>query len=1516
MIGALSRLVSRAATAATLPVAVAGSCAASAVSVGVDVATLPARRLAGALPSVDVDVVGAVRAAVGELIGEPSRRCWRGGDRCWIEIRGLDGQDGGEVATAALDAVRAHAGVRSARLNVPLARLVVSVEGAEPTLRELCDVVASAEHRARQAAGDVSRPSPTDLPGDGVVLAAAAVAAAASAAGLCVAVVGRVMPLPRLPTALTAAVTLVDYQPGLRTIVENRLGTTGADTGFALAAATAYSLTQSPAAVAVECARHLGRVGETLAGARAWARQESVLARYADAPAAPPPGPRPGPPPAGPVERHAQRSGLIQALAAPSVAVASANLGSAAAAAVVAAPKAARFARESFASALGRGLADEHDVLSLRPEALRRLDRVDAVVIDPQVLLGDRLRVSAVRKVPDRLRAAAWQWAQEQIGHDALGTGWHRVAGPEFSRHNGFRGDVLIRHAHHPLAASLLAEVRRSSAELVSLDVDELDDLRSTFDELWPLDGAGDTALAGGVRRLQEAGHTVAVVSSTASQALSAADVAIGLIPRGGPPPWSAHVLAADLAGVWQLLHALPAARKASQRGVEIATGASLLGALLMVPGVRGQGPGPVTAGAAAGLSTGFWLARGALRASVPVPAPTYEWHAMSVEQVRRLLPAPDADDGGSPQPAPTTASSSSMAMVGRVVAPVQRAVWDFAGALRGELSDPLTPVLAVGSAASAMLGSPGDALLVGAVLAGNSALAAIQQVRAERLIGRLLAVQDPPARRVSNGSTDAPRSETVEATRLRPGDLIEVRPGEVVPADARLITADDLETDESSLTGESLPVVKQSDATPGVPLAERACMVYAGTTVVAGTAVAVVTAAGESTQAQHAVQAPSGQSRAVGLQTQLRELTNRALPVSLAGGGLVAGLGLLRRLSLRGAISSGVAVSVAAVPEGLPLVATLAQQASARRLTKCGALVRSPRAVEALGRIDVICFDKTGTLSQNRLRVRDVFVAEGFPRQALLDYAARATPPKNGDRHEHATDAAVVAASPEADATRDRDVVYLPFRSGRPYSASISGDQLFLKGAPELVLAACADPGDAQRSVRRLATDGLRVIAVAHRQLTAAQAAAARKDPDAFAELCRQDLRIVGLLGLSDTPREEAAPLLASLQDQQIGVRLITGDHPITATAIAAELGMAVTSEQVISGTEWEALSRHAQEQAVADRVVFSRMTPENKVQIVETLERSGLVCAMVGDGANDAAAIRAATVGIGVAARGSDPARSAADMMLLDGRIGSLLDAVDEGRQLWRRAQAATAVLLGGNAGEVAFAIVGTALTGRSPLNTRQLLLVNTLTDALPAAALAVSAPTSRMRSAGRGPNQAALWRTVAVRGATTAAAATSAWALGSITGRPQRASTMGLIALVSTQLGQTLIDSHGPLVVATAAGSLLLMGAAISTPGVSGLLGCTPVGPLAWSQALGAAGLATAAAAVAPRLLSGSAGDQPSISTTPARHSTAYNSRSGMRRTPATASVSGSEPTLTPVLDTVTTVQSAGVQTSNTP
>ncbi len=1425
---------------------------------GVEIAAIPVREGAKVLS--------------GEISRETlSRNCWRNERRAWIEVRGLGGDDDGELGRVVVDAIRAHPGVTSVSLNHPLSRAVVDIDDPNFSLRDLCRTVEAAEKRC----GDSKDESvfARSLPGDGVVLATRALTVAVNATGLGVALTGRALGLRPLPAAVSASVAFVDYQPWLRRVFADRLGGPTTDTVLTLAAAAAQTLTQSPTSLALGLTVQSMKAAEVRAEAQSWAHHEPELARHADQPRM---HPSPRPQPSRPVERAAGRFALLQALSAGAIGAGTRNLAMAATAVQVTTPKASRTTPEAFASTLGRGLADQHAVLPLRPESLRRLDKIDAIVIDPRILCTDTLRVARIRGADDTELTAAWNRAQLMLEKNSLRPGWRAVRGISGSQPNA-GVEALFLPAHDPLASAVVSEAHRTGAELISVDVDSLDELRPAFDDVRPAksgtDSSIDDALAAAVADLQQAGRTVAVLSSSGAQSISSASLMLGVKPKQGAPPWNADLLLPDLAAAWRVLHALPAAKTATQRGIGIAAGATALGSLFMIPGVRGNlGSESVNAGAAAGLLSGYLLARSILNADTPRPAAVHEWHAMSAEQVRKALPPPDPDLSEK-EHAGTGAQSSE--------SPLQ-AIWQLAKAVRAELSDPLTPVMALGSAASAILGSPVDAVLVGSVLTGNSILAAAQRLRAEKRLTLLLAQQTPAARKVIAGPDDERAYTEVDAELLRPGDVIEVRTHEVVPADARLIEEVDVEVDESTLTGESLSVEKQVEATPGAPLAERRCMLFAGTTLVAGTAVALVTAVGADTQQRRAADLISGElSSDIGLQHQLGQLTNQALPVSIGGGAVVGALGLLRRTPLQHAVSSAIAIAVAAVPEGMPLVATLAQAASARRLTKFGALVRVPRSVEALGRIEVVCFDKTGTLSENRLRVSQVHPAAGDSealKTEVLRCAAHAAPVTNGGPQLHATDVAIVEAAEAAGAAGTNgsgSIAHLPFRSGRSFSASATGTELTVKGAPEVVLAACGKVEALDGTVAEMAAGGLRVIAVAKRKLTAKQAAAIKASPDDIAEYSKDGMTLAGFLGLSDTPRPQSAGLLSTLRSQGVGIKLITGDHPITAKAIAEELGVPVSAGQVITGAEWDSLSRKDQERVVTERIIFARMTPENKIQVVQTLENAGVRTAMVGDGANDAAAIRAATVGIGVVAHGSDSAHLVADVVLIDGRIDALLEAIEEGRQLWRRVQAAVSVLLGGNAGEVIFAIVGSAITGTSPLNTRQLLLVNTITDALPAAALAVSKPRGTVDPNLRGVDRAALWNAVAIRAGTTAAATTAAWMMAGgvtlpvmtglpglpalpgmnlllgATGLPQRASTVALVALIATELGQTLVESQAPMVVLTALGSLGFVGVLISIPGVSQLLGCTPLDPFGWVEALGSAAVATLAVAALSRV-----------------------------------------------------------------
>ena len=1095
-----------------------------------------------------------------------TRHSWRGKGRAWVEVRGLDGPDGAELGRLVVDAVRARSGVKSVSVNRPLSRIVVTLNNDQISLRDLCRDVDEAEKRWR-ASGSVdprrSDTRPKALPGDGLLLATNALGVGATAVGMSAAVAGRVLRWPRLFAGVEAMVVAVDYQPRLRRLLEDRIGHSATDAVLSVAMVTAHVLELSPASLAVDLAMETLKAAEYQAEAQAWRRHEPALARHAEHPEVHPPS-RPVPAPEGPVEQHARRSAWVQVIGTAAVGAFTRNPEMAATATLVTTPKATRTTRESFAAALGQGLADQHAVLALHPEKLRWLDRVDALLVDPRVLCTNTLRVVRVRGADEDELSPAWNRAQLLLEKKGLRVGWHPVPGLS-GKGSDAVVEALIGPTHDPLASAVLAEARRAGLELISVGVDDLGELQPAFDELRPLQRASiDTALAAALTDLQQSGRTVAAVSSAAAQALSSADIGLGVMPNsdGEPPPWTADLILSDLDGVWRLLHAVPAAKSASRRGIEIATGATALGALLMVPGVRGRGPGPVTTGAAAGLLSGYLMARRVLRTPAPLPAPIHEWHAMSIEQVRKMLPPPDAEQTVEPRHGIATRAMETAQRGAELTGRPRQAVWQFAKAVRAELSDPLTPVLALGSAASAVLGSPVDAVLVGSVLTGNSMLAASQRLRAESRLNELLAQQIPPARKVTFEPDGSPVYTDVLAAQLRPGDVIEVRTHEVVPADARLIEEEDLEVDESTLTGESLPVEKQVEATPGAELAERRCMLYGGTTIVAGTAVALVTAVGADTQARRAAELVSSELPQIGLEHQLSQLTNRAFPVSVTGGLLVSGLGLLRSKGIRQAVSSGIAITVAAVPEGMPLVATLAQAASARRLTNYGALVRVPRSVEALGRIDVVCFDKTGTLSENRLRVSQVHPAESYSREDVLRCAALAAPDANGGPQVHATDRAIIEAAQSVNgsnpvAEASEVTAHLPFRSGRSFSASVFGDELTVKGAPEVVLAACNDVGpDIDNTVRQLAAEGLRVIAVARRRLTPQQAQLVAEDEDTIADLAGGELTFAGFLGLSDTPRAEAPALLAGLAEREIGIRLITGDHPITATAIARETG------------------------------------------------------------------------------------------------------------------------------------------------------------------------------------------------------------------------------------------------------------------------------------------------------------------------------------------------------------------------
>ncbi|MBW0014397.1 HAD-IC family P-type ATPase, partial [Mycobacterium sp.] len=752
---------------------------------------------------------------------------------------------------------------------------------------------------------------------------------------------------------------------------------------------------------------------------------------------------------AGPVEEYVNQAANGSLIAAASALVAGGGTEDAAGAIEAGVPRAAHMGRQAFAAVLGHGLANAGQLV-LDPGALRRLDRVKVVVIDGAALRGDhravlRSRGDAAGWDDDRVYEVAdallhGEEAPEPDPDELPATGarlrWVPVEGPSATPAQGREtadlvvdgecvGTVEVGWEVDPYAIPLLQTANRTGARVVLRHVAGTEDLTASVGASHP----PGTPLLGLVRDLRTDRGPVLLItavhrdfaSTDTLAALAIADVGLALDDPRAATPWSADIITGtDLADAVRILSAIPVARSASESAVHLAQGGTTLAGLLLVTGEQDTTTNPVSfrrwlnpvnAAAATALTAGIFSASRVLRLPNPTPQPLTAWHALDPEIVYSRLTSrtqPLAVEAGTPPWRHVLDDLSYNPVVAPLRNPAAR-VGRLLAATRAELADPLTPILAVGAAASAIVGSNVDALLVAGVMTVNAVTGGIQRLRAEAAAAELFADQDQQVRRVVvpavattrrrlEAARHTARMATVSAKSLRPGDVIDLAAPEVVPADARLLVAEDLEVDESFLTGESLPVDKQVDPV-AVNDPDRASMLFEGSTIVAGHARAIVVATGVGTAAHRAISAVADVETSAGVQARLRELTNNVLPLTLTGGVAVTALAMLRRASLRQAVADGVAIAVAAVPEGLPLVATLSQLAAAQRLTARGALVRAPRTIEALGRVDTICFDKTGTLTENRLRVvcavpaainpKDPFPDANDPRYAAVLNAA-----------------------------------------------------------------------------------------------------------------------------------------------------------------------------------------------------------------------------------------------------------------------------------------------------------------------------------------------------------------------------------------------------------------------------------------------------------------------------------------------------------------------------------------------
>ncbi|MBH5338633.1 cation-transporting P-type ATPase [Streptomyces pactum] len=1446
-------------------------------------------------------VAAGVRGAAtvaGLVAGLPRRGVWQRPGRLHIEVRGVHGAGGERVARRVERALEGHPGVAWARVNAPSERAVVALTSPPPATGDLLALVERAEAEAEGVPAtedfDAWCPEP-DHPGDGPPARRTVSVLAADTAGLAITVVTRLAPWLKLPAEVAAVTSALERHPRLRRLAGTAPdGTDRAETVLPLVGALAQGVATRGGGLALDLVQRVAQWREATAERRTWAEREPDLVRGpADAAADPIVVERPGPPPTDGAARYAERSMAVSAAVG---AAAAPLLGprKGLAVALAGVPKAHHGGREGFATTLGRALA-LRGVVAMDRGALRRLGQVDTVVLDEAALRTDRYepvdlepvgdvdeertaeRLFALFDPDDPLRPQrADGWTLAPLDGSRPGGPGRRAA--EALRRRGSERELgLARDGRLQAVAGLAArtapggEAVAAAARRAGARVVVAGDAGHGFSFADAAVPAGGRLVAS-VRGLQADGAVVLLVSGN-RRALGAADCGVGVHRPGEPPPWGAHLLVgSDLEAAGLIVDAVGAAAGVDRESAFLAAGGSGVGAVAATQAPARQacarGAAMGTAAGSVAFCLGHWRARQLLARPLAPPVVTVPWHLMPVPRVLERLGT--GEDGLSPQEA--AARAGSPAATGERTRPTT-----VPAAFVEELANPLTPVLAAGAALAAAVGSRTDAALVAAITGTSALVGGVQRVRTERALAELFERSAIGARVRRDGT-----ERLVTAGDLVQGDVIVLRPEDVVPADCRVLRAEGLEVDESSLTGESLPVAKGPEPVVAPELSRRRSMLYEGTTVSAGRGLAVVVATGSATEVGRSLATARQAGPATGVEARLTSLTRTSLPVAAASAAAVVGAGFLHRRPLADTLSSAVNLAVASVPEGLPFLVNAAQLAAARRLADLGALVRNPRTIEALGRSDVLCFDKTGTLTEGELRLATVADTDGaLPadaldtrRKAVLAAALRATPPaRQSEPMAHQTDRAVLTGARRArvpvrqGAPRWQRTGSLPFEPSRAYHATAGrtsrGPLLSVKGAPENVLERCRyrrgpdaadtpleESGTRELTARaeELAGAGRRVLAVAERALA--------PDEDLTDDAVR-DLVFLGFLTLADPVRTSAAPATARLHRAGVQTVMLTGDHPATAEAIAATVGDAA-ERTVCTGPELDGLDDTELDALLPTVDVIARCSPRHKSRIVQAYQRMGRVVAMTGDGANDAAAIRLADVGIALGRRGTPAATAAADLVVSDDRLETIVAALLEGRAMWASVRAALAVLVGGNLGEVAFGVVTAAFTGGTPLNARQIMLVNLLTDLAPSLAIAAREPGEQAgeRLLREGPHRSlgtALTGEMLLRGAVTACGAGAAWGAARLTGGRRRAGTVALAALVGTQLAQTLTTGGTDRkVLAAGVGSAAVLAAVIQTPGVSRFFGCTPLGPVAWGITLAAVASATALGLLAAPVL----------------------------------------------------------------
>lgn len=636
------------------------------------------------------------------------------------------------------------------------------------------------------------------------------------------------------------------------------------------------------------------------------------------------------------------------------------------------------------------------------------------------------------------------------------------------------------------------------------------------------------------------------------------------------------------------------------------------------------------------------------------------------------------------------------------------------------------------------------EPLLILLIVVLNAVMGMLQESKAEKALDALKNMSAPHARVIRDGE-----EKIIEASELVPGDIIRLEAGDFIPADARLLHSVSLKSEESALTGESVPSEKVSELVidENAPLGDRANMVFSGCSITYGTAIAIVTATGMDTEMGRIANLLEDEGDTqTPLQKKLAQLGKYLGILALAACGIIFVVGLTSGIPVLEIFMTSVSLAVSAIPEGLPAIVTIVLSIGVQRMVKKNALIRRLPAVETLGSASIICSDKTGTLTQNRMtlvkayvdgssEISDIRDENSEAVKKLLGYGALCCDGSvvfHGTQEQHIgdpTETAIVFAAHKSGMPKEEllkkypRLGELPFDSDRKLMSTIhqidGKNIVIVKGAFDMMAPRCiaGDMKRAQQITEEMSSDALRVLAVAWKELDTVPTMLTSDNLE-------NELIFMGLVGMIDPPRPEAKQAVATCRQAGIKPIMITGDHVVTASAIAKELGIMEAGDFAVTGSELDAMTDRELDQRVDRISVYARVSPENKIRIVKAWQRKDQVVSMTGDGVNDAPALKAADIGCAMGITGTDVAKGAADMTLTDDNFATIVDAVREGRGIYANIKKVVGFLLGTNIGEVITVFCAMLFWQKTPLLSMQLLWINLVTDSLPAIALGMEA------------------------------------------------------------------------------------------------------------------------------------------------------------------------------------------------